>query len=80
MAKSETIKCHFCPTMIGGAGTINGPHWTGTEYIRVDLCNGCHAAGKLKSAPRRNRQPRETPVYAATDWNMLMAFHQRKRP
>jgi hypothetical protein len=70
-------QCHFCPAALHGAGTINGAHWTGTEYVRVDLCSECFAAGKLASAPRRPRQPRRAPVYAATDWNMLVAFSKR---
>jgi hypothetical protein len=79
MSTNETTKCHFCPTMIGGTRIINGPHWTGTAYIRVDLCSECYTAGKLQSAPRRPRQPRKPKTYVATDWNMLVAFNQRKK-
>ncbi len=75
--------CHFCAREIGHAVvratgdldrcTINGPHWTGTEYVRVDMCGGCQAARKPAQAPRKPRQRREPAVYAG-DWNMLVAF------
>lgn len=77
LAKPNTAKkCHFCPATLDRE--FNGAHWTGTEYIRVDLCEACYDAGRLASAPRRKRRARVAPVYAATDWNMLVAFSRRR--
>lgn len=75
-------KCYFCSTELGTLSDgnnahANGAHWTGTEYVRVDLCLGCMNRGNLESAPRRKHQPR-TKV-AATDWNMLVAFQGKRR-
>ncbi len=68
--------CEFCskshPMM------IEGPHWTGSEYVRVPVCNDCHAEGKLASAPRTPRK-RRARVVVATDWNMLAAFSQKPK-
>lgn len=72
-----TFKCHFCPAT---DARIEGNHWTGTEYIRVPACDACYEAGSLQRKPRAPRKPRVQPVYAATDWNYLVAFTQgRKR-
>lgn len=77
-------QCYFCDSSLGtladgDACHVNGPHWTGSEYIRVDLCGGCHSTGHPASAPRKPRRKRTQPAYAATDWNMLVAFSQRAR-
>ena len=74
--------CYFCEreqTLTNSAGTtystlINESHWTGTEYIRVDHCGDC----KVSSHPRKPRSKRQPRQIAATDWNMLVAFSQRK--
>lgn len=78
---TSTQSCFFCDrplgtTVDGDACLVNGNHWTGSEWIRVDLCMGCYSAGRLAKRPR---QPRPQPVYAATDWNMLVSFNQRGR-
>lgn len=73
-------KCYFCDCVLGtlsdgDIAAANGNHWTGTEYIRVDLCVKCLSLNKLQTAPRRKRQPRTTVI--ATDWNMLVAFNKK---
>lgn len=75
------IKCHFCPRTLGtlrdgDAATVNACHWTGTEYVRVDICAGCYQAGKVAKAPRKPRKSRAKTSVPATDWNMLVAFSQ----
>jgi hypothetical protein len=75
--------CHFCTRTLGtlrdgDAALVNGCHWTGAEYARVDLCAGCFDAGKLATAPRRPRRPRTTAV-PTTDWNQLVAFTRKGR-
>lgn len=71
--------CHFCTRALGllrdgDAAAVNGCHWTGTEYVRVDLCAGCFDGGKLATAPRKPRQRRARATVPASDWNMLAAF------
>jgi len=70
--------CHFCATELPIFGYVNGNHWTGTEYVRVDLCSDCYSAGQLAKAPRRPRKPRAT-VAPATDWNYLVAFSNGRK-
>jgi hypothetical protein len=74
-------KCHFCgetPTLTGDDGKtvscrlINGPHYTGAEYTRVDYCPDC--AGGIARAPRRPRGPRRPAAVRASDWNQLVVF------
>jgi hypothetical protein len=69
------MACHFCTSP---NARINGCHWTGAEYIRVDVCDSCYDAGKLVTAPRRPRRPRATTV-PATDWDQLVAFTRKGR-
>jgi hypothetical protein len=73
--------CYFCPTpLVDGApfNWINGNHWTGTEYVRIDACFGCFEAGRLARAPRKPRRPRPPrQVNMGSDWNMLVAFSQK---
>jgi hypothetical protein len=73
MTTTET-KCYFC-----GArgnfydadrrwhGFLSGNHWTGTEYVRVDVCDA-HASS-LAKAPRKPRQKRQPqPLYGDMAW------------
>lgn len=71
---TDVSACHFCQAQLPSFGYINGCHWTGTEYVRVDACTDCHSAKRMAKAPRKPRRPRQAPQYAATDWNMLVAF------
>jgi hypothetical protein len=80
MTTTTASTCYFCSGDLPRIGTINGCHWTGTEYVRVDLCSDCYGAGRLASAPRRPRQRRTAPAAVpATDWNMLVAFTQGRK-
>jgi hypothetical protein len=76
---ATTATCHFCTT----GARINGCHWTGTEYVRVDVCDACYDAGRLAKHPRKPRQARQArrqPVInMASDWNMLVALTKGAR-
>ena len=65
----ETTKtCTFCQTSYDRG--INANHWTGTEYVRVDVCCEPACRKALKSAPRRPRTPKSPrPLYG--DYAML---------
>ena len=63
--------CHFCPE----PGKINAPHWTGTEYIRVDVCD--NDRDELARPPRKPRQPRPEPQLAG-EWAMVVSMMSGK--
>lgn len=75
--------CFFCGKD-DGLPKVNGNHWFanaeeqphGGHYERVDACRDCYHADAFKRHPRRPRQSREQPRYAASDWNQLVAFMQ----
>ena len=70
------MRCHFCPAE---DARINGCHWTGTEYIRVEVCDPCYDSGSLASAPKRPRRKRTAQPLPATDWNYLVAFTKARQ-
>lgn len=50
--------CDFC-----GAEQdhmLSSPHWTGTEYVRANVCRSSGCRGQLADAPRKPRRKRET--------------------
>lgn len=58
--------CHFCG--ISGA-RMNGPHWTGTEYVRVDFHVDCgDQIVKAPKAPRQPRRKRTGPIPGSDLW------------
>lgn len=66
--ESATSACHFCAAEFERG--INANHWTGTEYVRVDVCSEPACRALLASAPRRPRTPRAPrPLYG--DYAML---------
>jgi hypothetical protein len=62
--------CYFCPAT---NAPVNGAHWTGTEYARVNACT--EHSGSFERAPRRPvvRQP------IAFDGGGLIALHGIER-
>jgi hypothetical protein len=69
-------ECHFCKAK---GPRINGNHWAGSAYIRVDICDSCYDDKRLASAPRRARKPRSPRQIPASDWNMLVAMQRGMR-
>ena len=62
--------CHFCHQDYERG--INASHWTGTEYIRVNVCSTASCRKAIASAPRRPRRPRQAqPLYGDVAWVAL---------
>ncbi len=50
--------CHFCQARLGRFA-LNTAHWTGTHFMRVDVCDAPTCRGQVArrpAAPRRARR------------------------
>jgi hypothetical protein len=52
-----TTTCHKCQN--GYERGVNGNEWTGTEWVRVNLCLDCYHAVGFTQKPRQPRRPRQ---------------------
>jgi hypothetical protein len=68
------MDCHFCQAP---GARLNGNHWTGTEYVRVNICDAdaCQAAWTPRR-PRRAPRPRQPVILDAGGWAMVPALNR----
>lgn len=61
-----TKTCYFCKSE--ESKSINAAHWTGTEYVRVDVCADEACRDQIASAPRRPRRQRQPVIVDGGGW------------
>lgn len=62
------MTCSFCQST---GRLLNAPHWTGTEYVRIDVCTDHR--DDIARRPRNPRKPKPQPQLAG-DWAMFGMF------
>lgn len=55
---------------------MNANHWTGTEWVRVDVCEATACRDQLASRPRRPRRPRQPVILDAGGWAMVPSLNR----
>lgn len=70
----EPTACYFCQNEY--ARNMNASHWTGTEYIRVDVCKDADCRSLPASAPRKPRVKREAPMTDVGGWAAIEGLNR----
>lgn len=68
-----TKPCYFCLTP---GAKMSAPHWTGTEYVRVDLCQTGDCREQLASAPRRPRRMPQPVILDGGGWGNIVGLNR----
>jgi len=71
---TTTKTCHFCGTHEDVR--LNACHWTGTEYVRVDVCMSHECRGQVADRPRQPRRKRQPVILDAGGWAMIPSLNR----